>query len=99
MILTSKSFQPILQILKLHEEELKERRETKARPVIQRFVYRWWKWLLIEKDNIQHSDYSAYIYENYRTFWSSYIYEQYRTFHEEQEAGLIEYMGRIEQRY
>lgn len=89
MSLTSKSFQPILQILKLHEEELKERRERKAIPVIQRFVYRWWKWLLIEKEDLYFEDLNTLI-------WSSYVYEQYR---EEEEAGLFEYMSRIEQYY
>jgi hypothetical protein len=98
MITSAKQFQIVLQIVKLHEKELKAKREVWASKVIQRTFTKWWSYksLMLHQMNTDFDEESNTMdllwYQQWepRTHWDAYW---------EQEEGLAEVHYRQESRY
>jgi hypothetical protein len=97
MITSAKQFQRVLQIVKLHEKELKARREVWASKVIQRTFTKWWSYksLMPQMNTVFDEEFDLLWYRQWepRTHWDSY-WEVL-----EQEEGIAESIAERESRY
>lgn len=99
-MLSARSFDTILKIVYFQQEELKKKRRLWAKRVIQRFIKKWWKWLLFNKDYIREMYlHHTFDLEDENNNWSAYVFHQYRKMRDDYEEGLMELTYRSQERY